>query len=67
MKVQCKLQGDEFYIGDTVNLKILFDLRKCKQFIEDIFICLIEKITITDPQPKFEEKIIKESELPGLF
>ena len=67
MKVQCKLQGDEFYIGDTVNLKILFDLRKCKQFVEDIFIYLIEKITITDPQPKFEEKIIKESELPGLF
>ncbi|CAD8120855.1 unnamed protein product [Paramecium sonneborni] len=65
-KLECKYSGEEFSIGDSINLELLIDLRESKQYIQEIVISLNKRTTINDKEPKVIIEQIQKFSLPGI-
>ncbi|CAD8106729.1 unnamed protein product [Paramecium sonneborni] len=65
-KLECQYSGNEFSIGDSINLELLIDQRESKQYIQEIVISLNKRTTIINKEPKVIIEQIQKISLPGV-
>ncbi|CAD8106031.1 unnamed protein product [Paramecium primaurelia] len=65
-KLDCKYSGEEFSIGDSINLELQIDLRESKQYIQEIIISLNKRTTINHQEPIVIIEQISKHNLPGV-
>ncbi|CAD8198921.1 unnamed protein product [Paramecium pentaurelia] len=65
-KLDCKYSGEEFSIGDSINLELQIDLRESKQYIQEIVISLNKRTTINHQEPIVIIEQISKHNLPGV-